>query len=92
MIHIIDVHIITYFAVSGGNSVSTEIQRLSVVADSLPPPPFLVTMSQNIISNISAISIMSSHFIFNARDHQEWESPGYVGPPIRKRGRTPGCN
>ena len=47
---------------------------------------------KDFISNISAISIMSSHFIFNARDHQEWESPGYVGPPIRKRGRTPGCN
>ena len=47
MIHIIDVHIITYFAVSEGNSVSTEIQRLSVVADSLPPPTLLVTMSQN---------------------------------------------
>ena len=47
MIHIIDVHIITYFAVSEGNSVSTEMQRLSVEADSLPPPPFLVKMLQN---------------------------------------------
>ena len=47
MIHINDVHIVTYIAVSGGNSVSTEMHRLSVEADSLPPPPLLVARLQN---------------------------------------------
>ena len=45
---------------------------------------------KDFISNISAITIMSSNFIFNARDHQEWDSPGYVGPLIKSRTRTAG--
>ena len=45
---------------------------------------------KDFISNISAITIMSSNFIFNARDHQDWDSPGYVGPPIKSRTRTAG--
>ena len=45
---------------------------------------------KDFISNISAITIMSSNFIFNVRDHQEWDSPGYVGPLIKSRTRTAG--
>ena len=47
---------------------------------------------KNFTANISAITVMSSHFIFNARNHKEWQSPGYVGPPIKPRGRNIGTN
>ena len=47
---------------------------------------------KNFTSNISAITVMSSHFIFNARNDKEWQSPGYVGPPLKPRGRNVGTN
>ena len=47
---------------------------------------------KNFTSNISAITVMSSHFIFNARNHKDWQSPGYVGPPLKPRGRNVGTN
>ena len=32
---------------------------------------------------ISAITSVSSHFIFNARKSKEWSKPGYVGPQVK---------
>ena len=39
-------------------------------------------------SNISAIAILCSYFIFNARKQKEWHSPGYVGPPLKMKTRN----
>ena len=47
---------------------------------------------KSFISNISAIAIMCSHFIFNARKQREWQSPGYVGPPLKMKSRNIGAN
>ena len=47
---------------------------------------------KSFMSNISAIAIMCSYFIFNARKQKEWESPGYVGPPLKMKSRNIGAN
>ena len=47
---------------------------------------------KSFISNISAIAILCSHFIFNARKQREWQSPGYVGPPLKMKSRNIGAN
>ena len=47
---------------------------------------------KNFTANISAIMVMSSHFIFNARNHKAWQSLGYVGPHIKLRVRNIGTN
>ena len=35
-------------------------------------------------NNLSAISVLSSYYVYQARNQQDWVSPGRVHPPLKK--------